>query len=114
MGLFDGLFKKKGNPEKINFLGKDYEINPEAMVFSQQGLDKYQIKDYAGAIAAFTKAINVHSTNQNFYTMRGTAYEDIGNDNEAEKDFRKTLSFIPNDFVAAYRLGMVYYRKKGF
>lgn len=114
MGLFDDLFKKKGIPEKMNFLGKDYEINPDAMVFSQQGMDKYQQQDYAGSVTAFTKAINAQPTNQNFYTMRGTAYEDMGNDIEAEKDFKKTLELLPNDFLAAYRLGMVYSRKKDF
>lgn len=114
MGLFDDLFKKKGIPEKMNFLGKEYEINPDAMVFSQQGLDKYQQKDYAGSVTAFTKAISAQPSNQNFYTMRGTAYEDMGNDIEAEKDFRKTLALHPTDFVSAYRLGMVYFRKKDF
>jgi tetratricopeptide (TPR) repeat protein len=114
MGLFDDLFKKKGIPEKMNFLGKDYEINPDAMVYSQQGLDKYQQKDYAGSVTAFTKAINAQQTNQNFYTMRGTAYEDMGNDIDAEKDFRKTLELLPTDSVAAYRLGMVYFRKQDF
>lgn len=114
MGLFDDLFKKKGIPEKMNFLGKEYEINPDAMVFSQQGLDKYQEQDYSGAVTAFTKAINAQPTNQNFYTMRGTAYEDMGNDIEAEKDFKKTLELLSNDFLSAYRLGMVYSRKKDF
>lgn len=112
MGIFDDLFKKKGIPEKMNVLGKDYEINPDAMVFSQRGLDKYQLKDYSGAVTEFTKAINAQPKNQNFYTMRGTAYEDMGNDNEAEKDFRKTLELLPNDFVSAYRLGMVFFRNK--
>jgi tetratricopeptide (TPR) repeat protein len=114
MGQFDDLFKKKGIPEKMNFLGKDFEINPDALVFSQQGLDKYQLKDYSGSVAAFTKAINAQPTNQNFYKMRGTAYEDMGNDIEAEKDFRKTLELNPNDFVASYRLGMVFFRKNDF
>jgi len=113
MGLFDNLFKKK-DIEKINLLGKEYEINPDAMVFSQKGLDKYQQQDYSGAVEAFTKAITAQATNQNFYTMRGTAYEDMGNDIEAEKDFRKALQLHPNDFVASYRLGMVYFRKKDF
>jgi tetratricopeptide (TPR) repeat protein len=114
MGIFDDLFKKKGIPEKMNILGKDYEINPDAMVFSQRGLDKYQLKDYSGAVTEFTKAINAQPKNQNFYTMRGTAYEDMGNDYEAEKDFRKTLELLPNDFISAYRLGMVFFRKKDF
>jgi len=113
MGLFDNIFGKKDG-KKMNILGKEYEINPEAMKQSQIGFDKYQIKDYKSSIEAFTKAINAHPKNQNFYTMRGTAYEDMGNDVEAEKDFRKTLELLPNDFVAAYRLGMVYFRKKDF
>lgn len=114
MGLFDDLFKKQGMPEKINFLGKEYDVNPDAMVFSQQGIDKYQLGDYSGSITSFTKAINAQPKNPNFYKMRGTAYEDLGNDIEAEKDFRKTLELIPDEFVAAYRLGMVYFRKKDF
>jgi len=114
MGLFDDLFNKKGIPEKINLLGKEFEINPDAMFFSQQGLDEYQVKDYSGAVMAFTKAINAQPKNQNFYTMRGTAYEDMGNDIEAENDFRRTLELSPKEFVAAYRLGMVYFRKQDF
>jgi tetratricopeptide (TPR) repeat protein len=114
MGLFDNIFGKKDEQKKINRLGKEYEINSEAMAQSQIGLDKYQNKDYKGAIDAFSNAINQMPKNQNFYTMRGTAYEDMGNDNEAEKDFRKTLELIPNDYVAAYRLGMVFFRKKDF
>lgn len=105
MGLFDDLFNKKGIP-KLNFGGEEFEFNPDAMVFSQRGLDKYQLKDYSGAVTEFTKAINAQPQNQNFYTMRGTAYEDMGNDIEAEKDFRKTLELLPKEFVAAYRLGM--------
>lgn len=114
MGLFDNLFKKKGIPEKMNFLGKEVEINPDAMVFSQRGLDDYQRQNYAGAVADFTRAINAQPSNQNFYTMRGTVYEDMGNDNDASKDFAKTLELHPTDFVASYRLGMVYFRKKDF
>lgn len=114
MGLFDNIFGKKDELNKLNILGKEYEINPEAIAQSQIGIDKYQIKDYKGAIDAFSKAINQMPKNQNFYTMRGSAYEDMGNDLEAEKDFRKTLELLPNDFVSAYRLGMVFFRKKDF
>jgi tetratricopeptide (TPR) repeat protein len=114
MGLFDNVFGKKDEQNKINILGKEYEINPEAMAQSQIGLDKYQLKDYKGAIVAFSNAITHMPRNQNFYTMRGTAYEDMGNDFEAEKDFRKSLELRPNGFVSAYRLGMVYFRKKDF
>ena len=114
MGLFDRFFKEKNIPEKINISGNNLEINPDAMVFSQRGLDKYQQQDYSGAVTEFTKAINAQPNNQNFYTMRGTAYEDWGKDSEAESDFSKTLEILPNDFVGAYRLGMIYFKKKDF
>ena len=116
MGIFGDIFKKKGIPEKTNFKlgGKELEINADAMVFSQWGLDNYQQQNYVGAIDNFTKAINAQPSNQNFYTMRGTAFEDMGNDSEAAKDFSKTLELEPKNYLAAYRLGMVYYRKGDF
>jgi tetratricopeptide (TPR) repeat protein len=114
MGIFDDLFKKKGMPENINIDGKEIKINADAMVFSQRALDAYNNQDYSEAISNFDKAIIAHPSNQNFYIMRGVAYEDMGNDLAAEKDFRKSLELLPNNYVGAYRLGMVYFRKKDF
>jgi tetratricopeptide (TPR) repeat protein len=114
MGIFDKLFKKNEIPDKINIGGKEYSVNTDALVYSNLGLDKYQKGDFAGAIDAYSKAIELQPQNQNLYTMRGTAYEDMGNDIYAEKDFKKSLEILPNDFLAAYRLGMVYSRKKDF
>lgn len=114
MGIFDDLFKKEGFPEKVNSLGKEIKVNPDALVFSQRGLDNYEQKRYSAAIADFTQAINAQPDNQNFYTMRGTVYEDMGNDIKAAEDFSKTLQISPTHFVALYRLGMVYFRKKDF
>lgn len=111
MGLFNDLFRKKGISEKIDIF-HGYEINEEAIYFAQQGFDKYQAKDYAGAVASFTKAINLQPANPNLITMRGTAFEDLGNDLEAENDFRRATDIRPTDYVAAYRLGMVFFRKK--
>jgi Flp pilus assembly protein TadD len=114
MGLFDDILKNEGLTDMMYFLRKDVEVNYVAMVFAQQGLEKYQAKDYTAAVTAFTNAIKEQPANQNFYTMRGTAFEDMGKDIEAEEDFRKTLELLPNSSVAAYRLGMVYYRKQDF
>lgn len=114
MGLFDNLFGKKNDSSKLNISGKEYDLNPEALAYSQIGMEKYQQKDYNGSIEAFNRSIKLTPNNQVLYTMRGTAYEDMGNDIEAEKDFNKTLELLPTDSVAAYRLGMVFYRKKDF
>lgn len=114
MSFFDDLFVRKKEPKKVNILGKEYEVNPEAMISSQQGLEMYSRQDYRGAVNAFSEAINVMPKNQNFYIMRGTTYEDMGDDLFAERDFRKALELEPTGYVAAYRLGMVYFRKKDF
>ncbi|MCD6111981.1 MAG: hypothetical protein J7J86_01795, partial [Bacteroidales bacterium] len=45
---------------------------------------------------------------------RGTVYEDMGNDEAAERDFRKNLELLPDSYVGAYRLGMFYFRKNDF
>lgn len=98
MGIFDGLFNSKTKQESIRT--------------SQLGIEKYDRKDFDGAIQDFTKAINIHPENQDFYIMRGTAYESLGIDSESEKDFRKALQLDPKSFVASYRLGMFHYRKE--
>jgi tetratricopeptide (TPR) repeat protein len=114
MGFFNDLFKKSGMPDKINFAGKNYEVIPDAMVFSRWGLDKYNAGDYKGAVVDFSLAINAHPENQNFYLMRGTAYEDMGDDIEAEKDFKRAIELENTGSVSTYRLGMLYSRKKDF
>jgi tetratricopeptide (TPR) repeat protein len=114
MPLFNNFFKKKDGPGKVKILGQYYEDNPEAMAFSAKGLNRYGAQDYSGAVIEFTKAINAQPGNQNFYLMRGTASEDAGDDMQAEKDFKKMLELAPTSFIGAYRLGMVYFRKKDF
>ena len=89
----------------------DYNINDDALFYSQKGIEFYKKNDFQNAIENFTKAINSHPENQNFYLWRGTGHEDIGNDIMAEIDFKKSLALNPDNHVAAYRLGMVYYRK---
>ena len=50
MGIFEGLFGKKEKPHKINLGGFEVEINEEALLFSQKGVDAYHNKNYSNAI----------------------------------------------------------------
>lgn len=114
MEQFDDL---KNILEKHPFIlggKKSTDMNVEALGFSQYGLKNYKQQNYVDAIADFTKAVNAQPTNQNFYIWRGTAYEDMGNDSEAAKNFTKALQLSPEDYLAAFRLGMVYFRKQQF
>lgn len=111
MGLFDNLFGKN-EPPKIQLDGKVYQADANSLGYSQMGLDSYNSGDYKSAVEAFTQALKTNATNQNLYVFRGTAYEDMGNDLEAERDFKRAIDIAP-DFLSMYRYGMVQYRKKG-
>lgn len=41
-----------------------------------------------------------------------TVYEDMGDDNKAKVDFEKALQLNPDDYIAQFRLGMLYQRRK--
>jgi len=102
------------NDEHINIFGEEFYLDKEEYVFFQLENDKYQNGDFYGAINEFTKAINITPTNQNLYIYRGTTYLDLNDNLNAEKDFKKALEIMPNEFVAAYRLGMIFFGKQNF
>lgn len=107
MSFFKKLFKQYSPGELLGI-----NINDEALVLSNKALEKYKLKNYQSAVTLFTEALMLTPENQNLYLMRGTAFEDFGNDLAAENDFRKALEIEKNQFIAAYRMGMVYFRKK--
>ena len=112
MGFFDFIRGKKS--DKPNFGGLGLEANTETALYFQTGVDKYVSGNYKEAVVAFSAAIQKMPANANFYTFRGTAYEDSNDDISAQKDFEQACSLDPTSFLAAYRLGMVYARKKDF
>ncbi len=53
----------------------DFEELPmNAEDFKEEGNDKYKAKDYKGAIASYSKAIELAPTNSTFLTNRAAAY----------------------------------------
>ena len=100
MGFFDH-FKKKST-----------EITPGLYGWFNEGMEKYARKDYHGAATNFGVCIEMMPSNAHFYALRANCHEDTGNDLWAEKDFLKSIELDPKSFTAAYRLGMLYSRKK--
>ncbi|HTJ13944.1 MAG TPA: tetratricopeptide repeat protein [Dinghuibacter sp.] len=111
MGLFDTLFRKTDMHKSMNVIGKEFQIYPKALAYAERGLDSYGRRDYTRAAYHFTKAIQAQPNNQNLFSLRGAVYEDLGDDSRAARDFVKALGVNPGDTLAAYRLGMVYFRK---
>ena len=112
MGFIDFIRGKKS--DKPNFGGLGLDTNTETALYFQTGVDKYVSGNYKEAVVAFSSAIQKMPSNASFYTFRGTAYEDSNDDTSAQKDFEQACSLDPTSFLSAYRLGMVYARKKDF
>lgn len=66
------------------------ELNPKnAGVYNLRGAANYGLKNYAEAIADFTKAIELDPKDATYYDNRGKAYKALGKTKEAEEDFSK-------------------------
>lgn len=110
MGLLDNIFNRaKGeNGNKSNLT--------ESQIFAGLAIDEYLKKNFRDSIVHFSHAINKSTENKSpnysrLFLMRGTAYEDSGNDLNAEKDFLRALEIETKNYIASYRLGMLYSRQ---
>jgi len=62
-------------------------------------------KDYGAAIAAYSQAIDLHSTNPVYYSNRSAAYAQVGQHDEAIEDAREASKVDPKFGKAYSRLG---------
>lgn len=72
------------------------------------------MKDYAGALQAFNRAISVDANFYMAYNNRGATLLDKGSIDDAIKDFEKALQINPKYAPAASNLSGVYFRKKDY
>lgn len=112
MGLFDIFFRKDDELKSDNLKDQHLSLNTDAMRYSEEGFRYYYNKDFYSAVVSFSKSINASPKSNNFYRLRGSAYEEMKNEARAEEDYRKALDLYPADYIAAYKLGMLFFRKK--
>ena len=62
----------------------------------QSGNQKAGKKDYTGAVADFTKAININAKDPNAFFYRANAYDNLHNDTAAVNDFTEVLALNPS------------------
>lgn len=115
--LKKGLISKETNVALVNLKKKQQEeYNREkeqeneelsnALLEEGNGLkDKYNLND---AIVAYSKGIQVYSRNEKIYEERGLAYKEIGEYENAVKDFVKVLELNPNNKTIKLALSQVY------
>jgi tetratricopeptide (TPR) repeat protein len=89
-------------------LGKPQKSPAGGASHMQRGIELAQQKNFDGAVAEFTKAIEANPKDPRGYTNRGTAYR-AGNPPhlaEAFADFSKAIEVAPKDEVAYRERGM--------
>ena len=75
--------------------------NPLANNSFNSGVDKYEQSDYQGAIADFTKVIEIYPQNADAYNNRGTAKDVLEDYQGAIADFSKAIEINP-EYANAY------------
>ena len=76
-------------------------VDNDAIAYNNQGLAKQNLGDYEGAIADYTKALEIDPDFADAYYNRGNAKKKLGDYKGAIADYNKALEIGP-DFAAAY------------
>ncbi|MDA8099843.1 MAG: tetratricopeptide repeat protein, partial [Nitrospiraceae bacterium] len=103
------LYQKGNDDEALDFLGKAIELEPtEAAYYHVRGEVFLGKKDYGSAIRDFDNALTYRYQSDLYknvaadvivaeiYLGRGLAYSNLGNDQQAKKDYEKALEMRPN------------------
>ena len=93
------------NKSTTNSLGTQYYYD---------GLDKYNLKDYKGAIVDFTKAIQINPNKSYYYFYRGISKKNLKDYNGAISDHTRAIELDPNDASAYNTRGYAKYNLKDY
>lgn len=89
---FDGG-RYKQSIETLNEAIKINEFNQLIpILFFYRGVSNAKVKDFKAAVQDYTKAINVNPRKSKYVYHRGLAYFELGDYENAKKDFQTTLS----------------------
>ena len=80
--------------------------NPLATQHFNQGVEKYEAGNYQGAIADYTKAIEINPQNATAYNNRGSAKDDLGDYQGAIDDYDKAIEINPQNADAYNNRGV--------
>jgi RNA polymerase primary sigma factor len=79
------------NPSDIEGL-ENYFVNPQdAVAFFNQGLERYKVEDFQGAVKDFTQAIQLNPNDANAYNMRSSAYTALKDYHRAMEDLQAAI-----------------------
>ena len=86
----------------------DTETSSEASVALTEGVSLFRRGDFAGAVEAFRRAVELAPDNPGAYVSLGSAYMRLNRQAEAARSFRKAIDLAPDDPTAHLGLGQAY------
>jgi tetratricopeptide (TPR) repeat protein len=88
---------------------KKYRYTKDPLEYYNNGLQKYEYKDFKGAISDFTLALEYKKDFYEAYFMRGLIYgKEIHKYKKAIKDFTKAIKIKPDYGEAYFNIGVTY------
>jgi len=91
------------------------EVNPYADAYYYNGMLKYELEDYLGAIEAFNKSIELKTICRELaYLNRGNARRSLGKYEDAMKDYDKVIERTPYTVEAYTNRGLLKNTLKDF
>lgn len=104
------------NQNKISLKKENTEVQKTPLIYFEEGLTYKKQNELFKAIQAFSKAINMDSTNGDFYFQRGVCFlefrdrdnESLSKIIEALEDFTKAIELNPNNFTFYNQRGLAF------
>jgi tetratricopeptide (TPR) repeat protein len=75
--------------------------------FLRAGREKYDQKDYRGAVDFFSQSIELDSTNSDAYFFLGKAQKELHFLRSANENYSRALSYNPKNSEAFLEMGMI-------
>ena len=76
-----------------------------AIIYFSSGVEKHEKGDYQGAIADYTKALEINPQDADSYENRGAAKDELEDFQGAIADLNKALQIDPESVIAYFNRG---------
>ncbi len=104
------------SPKQKEVIIQDFQQQDKIFIFNyklEEGWKFYSDENYQDAVQSFTEAINSNPRNADGYFGRGTAYNELHENQKALEDFDKSIEIAPNFYTYNNR-AKVHYELKNY
>jgi tetratricopeptide (TPR) repeat protein len=111
----DELTEQGASKALVEIIRNETDKTRQSSVYYRNLADDLSYKkNYAEAIANYTKTIELDSTDRAAYNNRGRAFEQLNRLDEAFADFTKVIEIDPTDRNGYHNRGVIYYKKREY